>query len=167
MFAWPAIGTLDPLRAWAERAVTLPLAIAPFVVARSHPRPAAGQAPRPVIAPTVTHTRSGTLMSLGQYAKPAWALPMKWEANADSGKCVNASVSAAVDLSAGYAQSERRREPGPALTLRQGLRAPSRSSSALSQRTRLRCVGRDQADACLRGTTRKCRCRCASVLRLV
>ena len=55
-FAWPAIGTLNPLSTWGQRAVALPLAIAALVVARSHPRPHAGQAPRPPITRTpVTH----------------------------------------------------------------------------------------------------------------
>ena len=31
-FAWPAIGTLNPASTWGMRAVTLPLAIAAFVV---------------------------------------------------------------------------------------------------------------------------------------
>jgi hypothetical protein len=51
-FAWPAIGTLNPLTTWRQRAVALPLAIAALVVARSHPRPHAGEAPRhPVMRP--------------------------------------------------------------------------------------------------------------------
>jgi len=49
VFAWPAIGALNPLSTWAQRAVTLPLAIAALVVARSHPRPHAGKAPRPPV----------------------------------------------------------------------------------------------------------------------
>jgi hypothetical protein len=49
VFAWPAIGTLNPLTTWGERAVTLPLAIAAFVVARAHPRPHSGEAPRPPV----------------------------------------------------------------------------------------------------------------------
>jgi hypothetical protein len=51
VFAWPAIATLNPVNTWGQRAVTLPLAIAALVVARSrlhgtsadHPHhPAAG-----------------------------------------------------------------------------------------------------------------------------
>jgi hypothetical protein len=38
VFAWPAIGTLNPLSTWGQRAVTLPLAIAALVVARSWPQ---------------------------------------------------------------------------------------------------------------------------------
>ena len=34
VFAWPAIGTLNPDTTWGQRAVTLPLAIAALVVAR-------------------------------------------------------------------------------------------------------------------------------------
>jgi hypothetical protein len=49
VFAWPAIGTLNPLSTWGQRAVTLPLAIAALVVARSHPRPLAAKAPRPPV----------------------------------------------------------------------------------------------------------------------
>ena len=49
VFAWPAIGTLNPVSTWAQRAVTLPLAIAALVVARSHPRRPAGEASRPPI----------------------------------------------------------------------------------------------------------------------
>jgi len=51
VFAWPAIGTLDPLSTWGQRAVSLPLAIAALVVARSHPRPHAGEAPLPPRTP--------------------------------------------------------------------------------------------------------------------
>jgi hypothetical protein len=49
VFVWPAIGTLNPLSTWGQRAVALPLAIAALVVARAHPRPQAGDAPRPPI----------------------------------------------------------------------------------------------------------------------
>ena len=49
VFAWPAIGTLNPVSTWAQRAVALPLAIAALVVARSHPRPRAGEASRPPV----------------------------------------------------------------------------------------------------------------------
>ena len=49
VFAWPAIGTLNPLSTWAQRAVTLPLAIAALAVARSHPPSHAGKAPRPPV----------------------------------------------------------------------------------------------------------------------
>jgi hypothetical protein len=49
VFAWPAIGTLNPTSTWGMRAVTVPLAIAALVVARSHPRPHAGKAPRPPV----------------------------------------------------------------------------------------------------------------------
>lgn len=45
VFAWPAIGTLNPTSTWAQRAVALPLAIAALVVARAHPH----QAPRPPV----------------------------------------------------------------------------------------------------------------------
>ena len=50
VFLWPALGTLNPVSTWAQRAVTLPLAIAALVVARSHPRPPAGAASRPPVA---------------------------------------------------------------------------------------------------------------------
>ena len=43
VFAWPAIGTLNPISTWGQRAVALPLAIAALVVARSHPRPHAAK----------------------------------------------------------------------------------------------------------------------------
>ena len=46
-FAWPAIGTINPLSTWGERAVTVPLAIAALIVARSQPRPHGHEAPRP------------------------------------------------------------------------------------------------------------------------
>jgi len=49
VFAWPAVGTLNPMSTWAQRAVSLPLAIAALVVARAHPRPHAGDAPRPPV----------------------------------------------------------------------------------------------------------------------
>ncbi|HET9738720.1 MAG TPA: hypothetical protein VFP78_11435 [Solirubrobacteraceae bacterium] len=49
VFAWPAIGTLSPATTWGQRAVSLPLAIAALVVARAHPRPQAGEAPRPPV----------------------------------------------------------------------------------------------------------------------
>ena len=49
VFAWPAIGTLNPASTWGQRAVTVPLAIAALVVARAHPRPQAGDAPRPPV----------------------------------------------------------------------------------------------------------------------
>ena len=49
VFAWPAIGTLNPVSTWGQRAVALPLAIAALVVARSHPRPHAGDARRPPV----------------------------------------------------------------------------------------------------------------------
>jgi hypothetical protein len=56
VFAWPAIGTLNPLSTWGQRAVTLPLAIAALVVARSHPRPHGAEAPRtPVTRAPVAH----------------------------------------------------------------------------------------------------------------
>ena len=45
VFAWPAIGTLNPLSTWGQRAVTLPLAIAALVVARPH----AGEPRRPPV----------------------------------------------------------------------------------------------------------------------
>jgi hypothetical protein len=49
VFAWPAIGTLNPATTWGQRAVSLPLAIAALVVARAHPRRQAGEAPRPPV----------------------------------------------------------------------------------------------------------------------
>lgn len=49
VFAWPAIGTLNPATTWGQRAVSLPLAIAALVVARAHPRPQAGESPRPPV----------------------------------------------------------------------------------------------------------------------
>lgn len=49
VFAWPAIGTLNPVSTWAQRAVALPLAIAALMVARSHPRPHTGEASRPAV----------------------------------------------------------------------------------------------------------------------
>ncbi len=49
VFAWPAIETLDPLSTRGQRAVSLPLAIAAFMVARSRPRPHAGEAPWPPV----------------------------------------------------------------------------------------------------------------------
>jgi hypothetical protein len=47
VFVWPAIGTLNPVSTWAQRAVTLPLAIAALVVARAEPRAHAREARRP------------------------------------------------------------------------------------------------------------------------
>jgi hypothetical protein len=56
VFAWPAIGTLNPVSTWAQRAIALPLAIAALVVARSQPRPRAGEAPpAPVARAPVAH----------------------------------------------------------------------------------------------------------------
>jgi hypothetical protein len=52
VFAWPAIGTLNPLSTWGQRAVSLPLAIAALVVARSHLRPRTDQAQRPPLTRT-------------------------------------------------------------------------------------------------------------------
>ena len=49
VFAWPAIGTLNPASTWAQRAVTLPMAIAALVVARSHARPQASGPRRPPV----------------------------------------------------------------------------------------------------------------------
>ena len=49
VFLWPAIGTLNPVSTWAQRAVALPLAIAALVVARSHPQSRAGAASRPPV----------------------------------------------------------------------------------------------------------------------
>jgi hypothetical protein len=49
VFAWPAIGTLNPLSTWGQRAVALPLAIAALVVARSHARPQADEPRRPPV----------------------------------------------------------------------------------------------------------------------
>jgi len=49
-FSWPAIGTLNPVSTWGMRAVTVPLAIAAFVVARSHPRLRTGDRPRPPVS---------------------------------------------------------------------------------------------------------------------
>ena len=48
VFAWPAIGTLTP-GTWGQRAVALLLAIPALVVARTHPRPQTGEAPRPPV----------------------------------------------------------------------------------------------------------------------
>jgi len=42
-----AIGTLNPLDTWGQRAVALPLAIAALIVATSHLQPHAGELPRP------------------------------------------------------------------------------------------------------------------------
>ena len=47
VFSWPAIGTVNPATTWGMRAVTVPLAVAALVVALAHPRPHAGDAPRP------------------------------------------------------------------------------------------------------------------------
>jgi hypothetical protein len=56
VFAWPAIGTLNPASTWGQRAVALPLAIAALVVARAHPRPHAGAAPQhPAMRAPVAH----------------------------------------------------------------------------------------------------------------
>jgi hypothetical protein len=49
VFAWPAIGTLNPVSTWAQRAVALPLAIAALVVARSHAGPPADEPRRPSV----------------------------------------------------------------------------------------------------------------------
>ena len=49
VFAWPAIGTLNPATTWGQRAVSLPLAIAALVVARAHPLPQTGEASRPPV----------------------------------------------------------------------------------------------------------------------
>jgi hypothetical protein len=49
VFAWPALGTLNPVSTWGQRAVALPLAIAALVVARSHARPQAGEPRRPPV----------------------------------------------------------------------------------------------------------------------
>ena len=48
VFAWPAIGTVTP-STWAQRAVSLLLAIVALVVARAHERPHAGEAPPPPV----------------------------------------------------------------------------------------------------------------------
>jgi hypothetical protein len=50
VFAWPAIGSLNPASTWGQRAVALLLAIPALVVARSHPQTQAGEAPRPPVA---------------------------------------------------------------------------------------------------------------------
>jgi hypothetical protein len=57
IFMWPAVGTLNPATPWSQRAVTLPLAIAAFVVARSRPEPHAGDVPRARVGrtPLVRH----------------------------------------------------------------------------------------------------------------
>ena len=47
-FAWPAIGTLNPGTTWGMRAVTVPLAIAAFTVARSRPQ-RHGRKARPLV----------------------------------------------------------------------------------------------------------------------
>jgi hypothetical protein len=49
VFTWPAVGTLNPATPWGQRAVTLPLAIAALVVARSRPWPRVGEAQRPPV----------------------------------------------------------------------------------------------------------------------
>jgi hypothetical protein len=55
-FAWPAIGTLNPNTTWGMRAVTVPLAIAAFVVARSHLQTRAGGVTRhPIRRTPVAH----------------------------------------------------------------------------------------------------------------
>ena len=55
-FSLPAVGTLNPATTWGQRAVTLPLAIAALVVARSHPQPPRSEAPRPpVVRAPVAH----------------------------------------------------------------------------------------------------------------
>ena len=47
VFAWPAIGALNPASTWGQRAVALPLAIAALMVARAHPgSPPAAPPPR-------------------------------------------------------------------------------------------------------------------------
>jgi hypothetical protein len=43
VFAWPSIGSLNPSTTWGMRAVTVPLAIAALVVARSRPRRQVGK----------------------------------------------------------------------------------------------------------------------------
>lgn len=57
VFAWPAIGTLNPVSTWAQRSVALPLAIAALVVARSHPQPHADEAQRPPVTRARSFTR--------------------------------------------------------------------------------------------------------------
>ena len=49
VFAWPAIGTLNPNATWGQRAVALPLAIAALAVARARPQRHAAERPRPPI----------------------------------------------------------------------------------------------------------------------
>jgi hypothetical protein len=49
VFLWPALGTLNPMTSWGQRAVTVPLAIAALVVAASRPERHAGEAPRPPV----------------------------------------------------------------------------------------------------------------------
>ena len=46
VFSWPAVGTLNPNTTWGMRAVTVPLAIAAFVVAQARARPDDHEAPR-------------------------------------------------------------------------------------------------------------------------
>jgi hypothetical protein len=56
VFAWPAIGTLNPSTTLGMRVVTIPLAIAALVVARSRPPQDVGDAPRqPVMRAPVAH----------------------------------------------------------------------------------------------------------------
>ena len=56
VFAWPAIGSLNPASTWGQRAVALLLAIPAFVVARSRPQQQVGDAPRkPVMRAPVAH----------------------------------------------------------------------------------------------------------------
>lgn len=59
VFAWPAIGTLNPVSTWAQRAVTLPLAIAAFVVARAQPRPRAAEERPPRLRVVLERGRRG------------------------------------------------------------------------------------------------------------
>ena len=56
VFAWPAIGSLNPQTTWGQRSVAVPLALAAFVVARSRPGPRAARASRrPVGRAPVAH----------------------------------------------------------------------------------------------------------------
>jgi hypothetical protein len=49
VFSWPAIGTLNPATTWAERAVTVPLAIAALVVAVADTPSHADEVARPPV----------------------------------------------------------------------------------------------------------------------
>ena len=54
VFAWPAIGTVNPDSSWGQRAVALPLVIAALVVARSRPHGTSADHPHPAAGMPVT-----------------------------------------------------------------------------------------------------------------